>query len=310
MRKFTNLLLAFLLGCGSSHSSHAPTPRAELLQNQYQTYLKLAAEQQGVHGFIMLDACDSVLFSGLIGAAGLAVDLPAARSGDVWTRNPTRDCYADGGSNSTFSRDMFLGVMWWSVVNKRLDVLEAAYQYCNKQIQFPVGGCVFGQGPSDDPRHILSPNLIDTLAEAIVYLGGPSHTVARGLYAGESENVQGFQAHLSVLHVLLRAKIQLGLTDRQLSILKYHAERQPQNALFQAAYAKYSGIGADQAIDTLLNRQLFPEDALPSTSNYCTEWLWERDFSTERDWTICPENDKIHSGGDWLFAASLILGYI
>lgn len=256
--------------------------------------------------------CDSTLFDGLLGSVpGLNVDLTAARNEDgTWNRHPKIDCYGTGLSRSSFSRDMFLGVLWWAVSNKRVDVLEDIYNYCSKQAQFPIAGCVFGKGPIDDPRHVLSPNLIDTLAESIVYLGGTNHVLARGIYAGETEALEGFQAHLSVLHVLLRGKVQEGISNRQLSILKYHAERQPDNALFTAAYHKYSGQMRDEAVNTLMNERLFPSDRLPSTSEYCAEWLWQRDFSTEKDWTPCSENAKIHNGGDWLFAAALLLGYI
>jgi hypothetical protein len=292
-------LLVALAACGTNSPTVSSNPD---LSSKYQAYKSMYTPTQF--------GCDSTLFSGLVGSVpGITVDLPAARKDGVWTRNPDIDCYTEGLSKSSFSRDMFVGVLWWSVANKRLDVLEDVYQYCEQQTQFPLGGCFIGQGSVSDPRHWMSPNLVDTLAESIVYLGGENHFVARGLYSGESD-VDGFQAHLSVLHVLLRGKIQNSLSDRQLRILKSQAERQPQNALFQAAYHKYSDGDQSAAIQILMNPALFPNDSLPSTSNYCTEWLWQRDFSNEKDWTPCPEQAKLHSGGDFLFAAALILGDI
>ncbi len=62
-----------------------------------------------------------------------------------------------------------------------------------------------------------------------------------------------------------------------------------------------------EALAMLLNEGFFPSDGLPTSANYCTDWLTQRD-DDPKDWSPCPDEAKTHSGGEFLFAAALLLG--
>ena len=99
---------------------------------RYSTYSQLVTDQQDSYGFLHVDRCDSTLWSGLLGAAGVPVDLTAARdSSGAWYRRPLSyaECYDCGGSKSTVSRDQLLGVLWWAWRSQRADVLLDLLKY-------------------------------------------------------------------------------------------------------------------------------------------------------------------------------------
>ncbi len=304
MRKLLIALLA-LSACGSPHESQ-PSELPAALQAKRALYLDLVKSEQGLAGFIDLEACDSVLYSGLLGAAGADVTLTAARDGSgTWTRNPTRDCYTDGGSDSTFSRDMYMGLLWYAAETKNLALVQETYDYCNAHSTNIGLGCVFGKGSILDPKYIISPNLVATTAELLYRLGGEDHPIARNLYTKESSGLSGFQAHLSVLHILLRGKLTGSIPQSSLDRLAEQIDRQPSNALFQLAYHKYHDGDQAAAIEGLSNEAWFPANRLPSSADRCEQYIFQRDFGA--DWMPCPEENKTHSGTDFLFATKLLL---
>jgi hypothetical protein len=60
----------------------------------------------------------------------------------------------------------------------------------------------------------------------------------------------------------------------------------------------------DRAIDILLNT--FPNDRLPTSSDWCTDWYLS-ESPDGAGLVPCPERNRIHSGGDFLFITRLIL---
>lgn len=301
-RLICTLLLA---ACGSQHESHdSDVPESLLVKRTL--YLDLVKSQQGLAGFIDLEACDSVLYSGLLGAAGADVTLTAARDGaGTWTRNPTRDCYADGGSDSSFSRDMYMGLLWYAAETKDLALVQETYDYCNSHTTNVGLGCVFGKGSILDPKYIISPNLISTTAELLYRLGGEDHSIARNMYTRESSGLTGFQAHLSVLHILLRGKLIGTIPQSSLDRLAEQIDRQPENSLFQLAYHRYTDGDQSAAIQGLLKEAHFPASRLPASQDRCEQYLFQRDFGA--DWMPCADENKTHSGTDFLFATKLLL---
>lgn len=304
MKRAISLLFLIACGHGPAHPPQASSLPQSLIDKR-NLYLNLTKAEQGYAGFTDLDNCDSVLYSGLLGAGGAVVDLTAARLADgTWTRNPTRDCYADGGSDSTFSRDMFMGLLWWTFENSRLDVAQATYDYCALQPTFTVTGCIFGQGSLFDPKYIITQNGLATLTRLITTLGGSDHPVIDNLYTKESSGLVGFEANLAVLHILLRGRLENSVSDLNLAVLKEQADRQPQNALFQFAYHKYTDGDQTSAIAVLENEQYFPADRLPTSADRCEEYLWQRDYG--KDWIPCDDG-KTHPGADFLFLTQQLM---
>lgn len=299
------LIYAMLLAaCGPQHST---VPTHEIpgpLLAKRDLYLNLVQREQGHAGFVGLDACDSVLYSGLLRVGGAAVDLTAARLADgSWTRNPTRDCYADGGSDSTFSRDMYLGLLWYAYTTRDLPLVQSILDYCNAHTTNIGVGCVFGKGSILDPKYIISPNLLATTHELLKFLGGEDHPFARNVYTRESTGLIGFQAHLAVIHILLRGAIIGHISSPNLDVLHEQADRQPKNALFQLAYHKFNDGILDEAYRYLLTNEYFPLDRLPSSDDRCEPYLFQRDMGA--DWEPCNDH-KIHPGVDFLFAMKML----
>ena len=263
-------------------------------------YLNLLKSQQDDHGFIESHECDSLLFTCLVGCVeGVEVNITAAMGEEgQWFRRPIKDkygkidltneCYSCKASKSTISRDMLIGLAWYTYINNRLDISEQVIQYALSHY------LVMGEGPFS--RTLMSPGLLSTFAWISYRLGGPSRWWLRIIPQIESSKVTDYKAHLSVLHIMLRNKL-MG-NNKYKDILEYHANRNQNNALFQYAAGK-----VDKAKEILHNQSRFPSNRLPEARDRKGPWLWERDYGSNYE----PSNKpKIHSGGDYLFVSELI----
>lgn len=292
------------------------------LQEKYELYKHLIEEQQDQHGFIYSDECDSLLFSGLVGCVpGVSVDIDAAKDANgAWHRRPTdlpeccsldhwslwerlKKCLAaktmdtkvlakifeTGGS--TISRDMFMGLAWYAWANKRLDISESVIKYALSH--------KFIMGIGSPTRTFMTPGLLSTFAMISYKLGGPKHWFLRNLPQYESSKVTDFQAHLSVLHILLRRQITGDKTYGQ-DIAADQYKRQGHNPLFA-----YAAGDAEWAEMVLMNEKFWPNDRLPNNHDRSSNWLNQRDFGT--DWLPEGGPTETFSGGDFLFVAWLLL---
>lgn len=266
------------------------------MDDKFKLYLKEVVAVQDKYGFIYSDECDSLLFSGLLGSVpGTAVFINAAfdASSGQWQRRPLNlpACYPDH-SKSSISRDMLIGLAWYAYTNNRLDISEQVIRYALAHY------FVMGQGPLS--RTFMTPGLLSTYAWISYRLGGPSRPWLRYLPQIESKSVTDYQAHLSVIHIILRNK--LTGKDKYGDLLAFHADREPENALFQFAAGR-----VDKAYTILNNKQYFPDDRLPRKSDRKAEYLWQRDYG---DNYKPGDSEKILSGADFLFVYALCKGLI
>jgi len=317
MKMLIGFLLALLLiQCGKKGTKpkdNTTDPRKlALLQVKFNTYRELSKTQQDGHGFILSEDCDSLLFTGLYSIVpGIEVDITAARSPSLaWYRRPTVDgsdpCYPEH-SKSSISRDMFVGLLWNIWETKNIDLANEIWQYgSNSQ-------WVMGEG--DPSRTIFTPSMQATLADIIYKLGGTDHAVTRAIPQSYVTINTGFQAHLDILSVLLRSRV-LGTINypvifgspKPLDVIKAQYNRVPSNSLFSYAYHKYFDGDYGEAIDTMLNNDLFPANTLPTRGNHKEPWLWQRDPG--RDWSPHQDtsrHDEVHTGADMIFVSQLIL---
>ena len=271
------------------------------LLDKHNIYLELIKSAQDEHGFILSDECDSLLFTGLVGSVPkVKVDIDAAfdKVSQRWMRRPIEcPCYPIGAA-STISRDMLIGLAWYTYFNKRLDISEQIIKYALSH------WCIMGEAATLKDkfgRCFLSPGLLATYAEISYRLGGPNRWWLRWLPQYESPEVVGFESHLSVLHIILRKK--LTNSSKYDKLLKMHSERQPNNALFQVA------VGNKNAVETILrDSRLFPEDRLPTSKDRVEQYLFQRDEGS--DWLpdlVNPE--KVHSGLDFMITYFLLNNY-
>lgn len=300
----TLILVLLSQACGRKEKPKSSTLSEEVqskLKAKADLYLSLSPSVQDADGFIEWDHCDSLLFSSLYAVGGGKVDIPAARDSDgMWHRRSLNqpECYneADGATASSISRDMLIGLLWYIWRAKRLDLANDLFDYGVSH------DWIMGKG--DASRIYFTPGLQATLAEIIHRLGGTDHSAYRAIPQAYSKNV-GFAAHLDILHILLRAELVGHMDQAALDIVKYNYDRSPQNALFAYAWHRYSDADQTETVNALLNEKWFPADRLPTSSDRCESWLFQRDPG--KDWEPCDEG-RTHSGGDYLFVTKLLLG--
>jgi len=294
-------IVLFLLSCGKNTEQLDTTVRTadqtELLRAKYDIYLEGLQKQQDEHGFILSDKCDSLLFTGLVGAVlPIQVDIEAAREVDgSWKRRPVaQPCYPQF-SESSISRDMLVGLLWYAWRNKRLDIADQLLQYGKEN------GWIMGAGPYS--RTYVTPGLQSTIAEVVYRLGGEDNKFLRS-YPQVWGSADGYQRHLQILLILLRGELTGSIGDWALETVQEAFASNSSNALFAYAHAKWSSGDYAPMHTALLDTDYFPDDRLPDTSNYCTEWLWER--APGPDWKPCPGAAAQHTGADWLFVYGLL----
>lgn len=304
MKKRIGILIVLAgVGC-SSHSSKHKTVTLEdtqLLQNKYDLYTELIPSVQDEHGFIEEDKCDSLLFSGLLSTTTIEVDIDSAQDPNIsgkWYRRPITypECYSNGLSRSTISKDGILGVLWFAYKHKRLDIVKDLWSYGMSHAWF------MGEGRLGGVDTLLNPNMIGLLDKLEVLMGGNTHPLA--IYDVKMSDCQGYECHIGALMVLLEAEITNNISNSNLELIKTLHNRNPNNPLFSYIVERFTSDNYDKTIDILLNSPNYPSDRLPTSSDVCEPWPMQREDSELK---VCPEENKIHSGGDFLFIASLIL---
>ena len=202
------------------------------LDLKYDKYKKLIKEVQDKYGFVESHECDSLLWSGLVGClSSISVDIDAAfNSKDgQWKRRPiVYPCYPDH-SRSSISRDMLVGLAWYVWANKRSDIADQIVKYSISHF-----GII---GKAKDFIGLSRINIMPPLFVTFLLMSKWGRyfkwldKLIPADFTNFSRKTNGYQAHLSVMHCLLRNRI----TNRNKykNIFKYHADREPNNALFQ-----------------------------------------------------------------------------
>jgi hypothetical protein len=295
------LIFCLSVGCGRWTERSEPAQSSPLTERRDE-YRALVGAVQDMAGFIEADHCDSTLFSGLLGAAGVPVRLTAAEDPEQpgrWYRRPTAypECWALGASRSTISRDQLLGVIWWAWRTRDLATLERLWDYGSKRDWF------MGDDNTGGFHTVMNTSMVRLLAEAIAQLGGANHAAARVLPMGAQPDRTDFEAHLQVLQLALLSELQGGLAADHAEILLHYADARPGNALFQAVAARAGVVDPARAENTLLDPQIWPPGRLPTSADRCEPWVVQRDPGA--DWAPCDAG-RTHSGGDLLFTISIL----
>jgi len=293
-------LIIFLSACGLLPKSNKPKPAnpVQALKEKYDVYLPLANARLDSFGFVS-PKCDSLLYSSLARVAGLTQvePLKAEKSPGQYHRHPSFSCYP-AESKSSVSKDMFVGLYHYLLATKNKDALVRIKDYgaANKW--------VMGEAVDTETlvsRAVLSPKLI---AQLYRMLGLTSLTE-------DSEDAifvkLGYEGHLHVLGIYLDGIINAGMSDFDLKILRGYTDALPKNSLYCAIYHKFFDGVYDSCLGTLLSPDVFPAVSLPTSENYCTEYLWSRMDDSE-DVAPCPQKGETHPGVDFIYAASIILG--
>lgn len=287
------LVVYFSVSCGHKKDSPAPSLVDSALNTTAAVYLNHQGEVQDKDGFIETDACDSLTYSGLLGAAtGVTLNIRAAREADGrWHRRPLtyKECFP-AGSASTISQDGIIAMLWYAYVHKDLELVQNFYDYA-KPRSWIIG---------DGPRNLTFVGELEpTVAQLLFKLGGADH-IARKIPLVWPPGLAGPAAHISMLHLLLRNRLYGTIEESGKKFIKDQVARQPKNPLFQCAAGNVQA-----ATDVLNHANYWPTDRLPTTIERCDNWLPQRDFGA--DWLPCSDRPvKRHSGGDLLFISTVI----
>lgn len=304
-KKLCIIFLSLLLACGTfsgkKHKAVGPSNTSSNLPAQYEFYRQLHLDARGPHGWSYAFDCDGLLFSSLsaIGAqAEFEVEAAEGEYGQFF-RKPLDygSCYdeqGDGGSD--ISRDMLVGLIAYAAYANRLDILERLWDYGQDH------DWKMGRDRKADTRTIMTPHLVSHLARIIEALGGKSHPESYLPLSYATD--PGFVSHLTLIQVWTFGHTHGYVTDQQLDALKTIAGHSPNNALAQALLHKYTD-GNQQLASQLLST--WPADHLPTNADWCEEWRTQR---ADGDSGLSPcDGDRTHSGGDFLFAAGVVLDY-
>ena len=199
---------------------------------------------------------------------------------------------------------MIAGLKLHTAIHDNRDRAGAWLGHCNAN-QVPTGlGCQIGQGK--DAATEISKTIMPPMT--IRYFEDLTKDKAdrKNSDTGKLPVNTGFQAHLQVIGQLAYGAAYGGISKNGVKLLKDQADRQPWNALYVGAKALYTDGNMADAAGILFS--MCPKDRLPTTADYCTDYLYQRDRDN-KDWQACPPV-KTHEGTDCAFAAAVILGEV
>lgn len=333
------LLLIGVIGCSGLKKDNEPQSVVQFsdeIATQLSTYRPLLAEQLDRHGLVVLGSSigDSALMSCMARFGGVTkfdVSLLFTAEGKPLRHPDISPGYAD----APISKDMVNGILWclYDIGRedkaKALELVERMISY-GKDHRAKLGGDIefFGWMFCDDQdRHdyaisdrdwyglcYMTPSVIKDIYRVARWVGYECDWDCK-LYSFIGVNIpeasEGFPRHLAVLTTLRNGCVEDGLNDKSVDYLRKAAEDQQQNAVFQAAYHLFTD-GQQEPAYAALNSPRFPKDRLPTRAEYCTHYLWERDFDAgepNSDWDGCPNETSPDRGrgNDFAFAAELTL---
>lgn len=293
----------FLLACCGKHDKAESQQSLEDVRVQYNTYVQLAPS-----GWQQWDReCDALLFASLqTSAEQKTFDIESARdSSGQWHRRPQwADCET-GPNDSTISRDMLMGLLVYALNAKRLDIVEDLWDYGQAHsTAVPYVWKMGSDNRSNDNRTYTVPGLVQLMAKIIAHLGGTRHEVELAIpqvYGSEP----GFPSHLTMLHIYMNGKIDGQIGSNQLDVLRSIRSHSPNNPLANALIGKYTDGDQSRTLEVL---SIWPADRLPTSMDWQSDWRTQR---ADGDPSFQPGTDNNpHAGGDYLFVAALLLGYI
>lgn len=345
------VLAAGLAGCQELKKDNEPKSPDELsveVSEQLAVYRPLIRGQADSYGLMVMDGSigDSALFSCLAYAAGAAEFDPAVlfteegrplRHPDIYDNAPSPgEPDYEEGKFTTISKDMVNGVLWClhtlgkkdkdkarSLVEKmiaygRSHKEKNLWKFCTDQDRVTYN-------ISDERwygRCLMTPAIVKDTYRVAVSLGWSCDTDCQIVMNTTGTNIPsdntGFERHLAVLTTVRNGLVEGAINDNSLRIvLENAANAQPRNAMYQAAYHLFGDGDQASTYAALGDESLFPKDRLPTSAQYCSDYIFQRDDDSasskkEPDWLPCGDGSDGPQGRgiDWAFAAALALGEI
>lgn len=339
------ILAAGMSGCSSLKKDNEPKAPSEIkaeVVEQLAVYRPLIKAQADSHGLMLMGGSigDSALFSCLAYAAGAADFDPAVlftdegrplRHPDIYDNAPSPgEPDYEQGKFTTISKDMVNGILMCLHTLGKTDKPKAlalvermiAYGRSHKENElwaFCTQEDRVKYNISDERwfgRCIMTPATSKDTYRIAISLGWECDTDCQIVMNATGINIpsysSGFEGHLAVLTTTRNGLVDGAINDNSLrKVLEEAHKAQPRNALYQAAFHLFADGVQDDAYRALGDETLFPKDKLPTSANYCTDYLFQRDEAGNSDWLPCDGSGESEGRGiDWAFAAALALGEV
>jgi hypothetical protein len=207
-----------------------------------------------------------------------------------WNYDLTDDENEILGNKAGFSKDHLLMRMVGAWVQKDLQWVNQFIDYGNAH----SWEICHAATPTDYlGRCIASPGLVELLRAMQSRLNGLALADIPEILIPND-----FEAHLRMLAIWLKGQVNGSISDIDNQTIKAIAERERQNALYQAIVALYSGGDMTRVYELLGDELHWPKDHLPNNhDNHCTDYLYQRDFlsgdKVNPDWLPCPNEDFV-----------------
>lgn len=353
MKKWFNIVFCATLfaACSSLDKDNEPNAPLEVqaeVKAKLGVYRPLVRANLDSHGLVIMGGSngDSALFSCLARAAGavsfdpgiLFKDGKPVRHPD---HKPSATPNKTGSLGTPISKDMVSGVLWCLLdLHKRGDT-DRAHQLVSAMIAFgKAHPKTFNNGTlevgwlfcteedrtayqiSDTDwygRCFMPPAIIKDIYRVAKMVGvGCDQTCQEYMVLGPNipADKDGFERHLAVIGTARNGFVDGAINDNSLKqVLQKADEAQPRNGLYQAAYATFLDGDQKDAYTALSDVSLFPADKLPTSANYCTDYLFQRDDDSQSgeedpDWLPCGDGSEGSEGRgvEFVFAAAMSLG--
>lgn len=295
MKRIYMVSLIMLIGCGQRDKEVTVEVASPEVLEQVAIY-RIHAPNAYKYWTASPEQCDALLFFTLtqIGLRQKSKDIAKfeLEPGHFARRPDIEVC------DNYISRDMLVGVFAYAYFFKDLEMAERIYDYAKSHDGY------MGAYPVKD-RYVqsMTANLWGLLARIIYSLGGPD--LPERSYPVLRAYTPGYAAHLAMISIYIESDIsgKMGFFDKY--YLSKVLEDSPKNLLALALYGREERA--------FLNRfreeagTTWPQNELPTTDDWCERWKTQREDS-DSGMDPCPEREETHSGGDFLFAAT-VLGY-
>lgn len=311
MKYFIFLLVTITSGCGWFKKDNKATPSAHIseLSDRDATYCALSKPIVESHGGTTDEHCDAALFTSLhalqCGYANPGI-FEDGTTGKL-CRRPGCTCYPKqpglSSSDSGFSKDMATGMQVFYSARPDKDFAKRVSGYLadNK-----LTACDAVDAVTLASKCVMSSKIVYRWAQ-VEKLGAERD---RDEPSDEPQALTGnteFRAHLDILGILTEYQLYSGISNSSIDTIKEQADREPNNLLYQAMLAKFVKGNQREIAEKLLLK--FPADRLPTSDDWCTDYLYQRDEIRDgglnKDWLPC-DNKEIHSGTDYLLVSYIL----
>lgn len=328
------IICLILVSCGKVKPQQTAIP--DHLTQKSKLYCDLAYNRIYKKSGYVHSRCDGSGFTSLwsVGCPHLDIDL-SVFSDDTGKlhRDPKHSCYPDG-SKSESSKDMVLMRMTAAWYHKDRAWVDSFFNFAKKNnwffceavdLETKMSRCLMSYGLITllhDMRNKLSKLPYDGGPEDVENETLPNNSKLSDTYKSEDSvwdgitkewQRVGFRAHLDVLRIDLSGEVYGYISNSQKNLLKKIADREENNALYQAMWAKWGKGSYDHVFNLLSDEKHWPSDRLPNNhKNHCTGYLYQRDEYIDGvynpDWKPCSKEKYIeHSATEFGLSLSKIV---